>query len=203
MQQHWFPTALISNSTDLQQHWFPTALICNSTDLRNVNCFYKYICSQHYYISVKPGTRMRTKWFANRSRTVREPNTRMCGWNCEPEPALCHLQAVRITFAANHNLSGFCGNTKGIGCTGKHGVSYVRLRFVENYFTMHQAQTVRKLFGSHGSAGLYSAVIGVLMFHKCPRALIKYYMLCALISNSFTTFEKYLKTERIHVTIYP
>ncbi len=27
---------------------------------------------------------MRTKWFTNRLRMVRESNARMCGWDCEP-----------------------------------------------------------------------------------------------------------------------
>ncbi len=49
-------------------------------------------------------------------RMVREPNTRMCGWDCEP--ALHHPWMVRISFAANRNLSVFCANTKRTGCAG-------------------------------------------------------------------------------------
>ncbi len=52
----------------------------------------------------------------NVSPTAREPNARMCGWDCEP--ALRHPQTVCIPFAANQNLSVFCMNTKRIGCIG-------------------------------------------------------------------------------------
>ncbi len=45
-----------------------------------------------------------------------KPNTRMCGWDCEP--ALRHLWMVRILFAANQNLSVFWANTKGSGSLG-------------------------------------------------------------------------------------
>ncbi len=42
------------------------------------------------------------------------PNARMYGWDCEH--ALRHLLTVHIPFVVNQNLSGFCTNTKGIGC---------------------------------------------------------------------------------------
>ncbi len=50
-----------------------------------------------------------------RSQTVRKPNARTCGWDCEP--ALHCLQMVRTLFAANRNLSVFCVNTKRTGST--------------------------------------------------------------------------------------
>ncbi len=57
-----------------------------------------------------------SEWFANCSQTVCKPNARMCGWDCKP--VLPHLRTVRIPFAVNQNLLGFCVNTKRIGCTG-------------------------------------------------------------------------------------
>ncbi len=51
----------------------------------------------------------------NRSQTVRKPN----GWDCEPALHCSpHLRMVRIPFAANWNVSVFCGNTKRTGCAG-------------------------------------------------------------------------------------
>ncbi len=47
---------------------------------------------------------------------VREPNARICGWDCDP--VLRHLQTVCIPFAAKRNLSVFCANTKRTGCAG-------------------------------------------------------------------------------------
>ncbi len=40
---------------------------------------------------------------------VREPNVRMCRWDCKP--------AVRIPFAVNQNMLIFCANTR-TGCAG-------------------------------------------------------------------------------------
>ncbi len=45
---------------------------------------------------------------------VREPNVRMCGWDCKP--VLRRPQTVCLPFAANQNLSVFCANTKRTGC---------------------------------------------------------------------------------------
>ncbi len=58
----------------------------------------------------------RAKWLANHSRTVREPNERMCGRDCEP--VLHHPQMARIPFTTNRNLLVFCANTKRTGCAG-------------------------------------------------------------------------------------
>ncbi len=56
------------------------------------------------------------EWFVNCSRTIRKPNARMCGWNCES--AQPHLWIVRILSTTNWNLLDFCVNTKRTGCAG-------------------------------------------------------------------------------------
>ncbi len=66
--------------------------------------------------TVKPRIHEHTKWFANCSQTVCEPNGRMCGRYCKS--ALRHPPMVCIPFAKNQNLSVFCPNTKRTGCAG-------------------------------------------------------------------------------------
>ncbi len=79
---------------------------------------------------VKPRILERAEWFANCSQTVRKPNARMCGWDCEI--ALRRPQTVCILFTTNQNLSVFCSNTKRTGCASMHWVSFIRLRFAKN-----------------------------------------------------------------------
>ncbi len=64
----------------------------------------------------KPRIHEHAKWFANRSQTVREPNARMCGRDCEP--ALRHPWMIRIPFNANQNLVGFAGTEREWGAPG-------------------------------------------------------------------------------------
>ncbi len=65
---------------------------------------------------VKPHIHEHAEWFANRSWTVCEPNTRMCGRDYES--ALRHLWIGHIPFTKNQNLSVFWTNTKRTGCAG-------------------------------------------------------------------------------------
>ncbi len=73
-------------------------------------------CRERLCDSIKPCIHERTKWFANRSWMVCEPNESMCGWDCEP--ALCRPRMICIPFTANRNLLVFCTNTKRTGCVG-------------------------------------------------------------------------------------
>ncbi len=80
-------------------------------------------------MNVKSRLHKCAEWFAKHSQTVREPNARMCGWDCEPVPRRPRI--VRITFTANQNLSVFCANTKRTG-SSMYCVSFARLRFKKN-----------------------------------------------------------------------
>ncbi len=70
----------------------------------------------HEFDRIKPGTHMRTKWFANYSRMVREPNACISGWDCKS--VLNHLQMVHIPFTVNWNLLFFCANTRELVALG-------------------------------------------------------------------------------------
>ncbi len=84
---------------------------------------------------------------------VCEPNTHMCGWDCEP--LLHHPQTVHIPFTANCNWSIFCANIKRTGCAGcpfhASGVlssPQVRQKLINHAPNTHRTRTAQCVSGT-------------------------------------------------------